>query len=85
MAKLSLDDLKKLRDEKKKEMNARETDKEIQIVIGMGTCGIAAGAKQTFDAFVDELSKHDVIVRDLSSIPSGASGGIVMGGVYGGR
>jgi len=52
MAKLSLEGLRKLRDEKKAEFGKRKTDgKEIQIVIGMGTCGIAAGAKQTLEAF----------------------------------
>ncbi len=60
MAKLTLSDLKNLRDEKKKEMNRRDTDKEISIIIGMGTCGIAAGAKETFDAFVSELESSEV-------------------------
>ena len=60
MGKLSLEDLKKLRVDKKKEMSARETDKDIKITIGMGTCGIAAGAKETFDAFVSELETQQV-------------------------
>jgi len=52
MAKLSLDGLRKLREQKKAEFSKRNADgKEIQIVIGMGTCGIAAGAKQTWEAF----------------------------------
>ncbi len=59
MGKLSLEDLKKLRDEKKKTMEGRDTDKDVKIIIGMGTCGIAAGAKETFDSFVDELGKKD--------------------------
>jgi NADP-reducing hydrogenase subunit HndB len=38
MKKLTLDDLRKLRDEQKNAMNKRETDdKEIEIIIGMGT------------------------------------------------
>ena len=61
MPKLTLDDLKKLRDEKKKNLQQRETEgKTIQIVIGMGTCGIAAGAKETFDTFLDELQKNNL-------------------------
>lgn len=59
MGKLSLDDLKKLRDEKKKTMEGRDTNKDVKIIIGMGTCGIAAGAKETFDSFVEELGKKD--------------------------
>ncbi len=60
-AKLTLDDLRKLRQDKKTEMTRRETEgKEIRIVIGMGTCGIAAGAKEAFDAIVEELDKQGV-------------------------
>lgn len=60
MAKLSLADLKNIRDEKRGNMVRRDTDKEVEIVIGMGTCGIAAGAKETFDAFVKELASSDI-------------------------
>jgi NADP-reducing hydrogenase subunit HndB len=61
MAKLTLDDLRKLRETKKQEMNRRDTDgKEVQIMIGMGTCGIAAGAKEAFDAMLDQLDQCGV-------------------------
>jgi len=61
MAKLTLDDLKKLREAKKAEFQKRSTEgKESEIIIGMGTCGIAAGAKASLDAFLDELDKKDV-------------------------
>jgi len=60
MAKLTLADLKKIRDEKNKEMTRRDTDKDVQIIVGMGTCGIAAGAKETFSAFIDELDKSNI-------------------------
>ena len=50
MSKLTLDDLRKLRDVRRKEMNLRDTTaKDVQIVVGMGTCGIAAGAKDTLN------------------------------------
>ncbi|MCL2213864.1 MAG: (2Fe-2S) ferredoxin domain-containing protein [Treponema sp.] len=59
MAKMSLDDLRKLRDDKKTDLRKREADgKEIQVIVGMGTCGIAAGAKQTLDAFIAGLDEH---------------------------
>jgi NADP-reducing hydrogenase subunit HndB len=61
MAKLSLNDLRKLREEKKAEFKKRGADgKEIQIVIGMGTCGIAAGAKQAWDAFTDGIKENKI-------------------------
>ena len=58
MAKLTLADLKKLREAKAAEFNARNTDnKDVQVIVGMGTCGIAAGAKTAFDVFAEELEK----------------------------
>jgi len=56
MAKLTLADLKKLRDDKKQEIKKRDVDgKTTLVIIGMGTCGIAAGAKDAFTAFLDEI------------------------------
>ncbi len=60
MGKMTLADLKKMRDEKKKEIIRRDTDKSVTVIIGMGTCGIAAGAKETFDAIITELDKCDI-------------------------
>ena len=31
------------------------TKNEIEILVGLGSCGIAAGSKKTFDAFVEEV------------------------------
>jgi NADP-reducing hydrogenase subunit HndB len=62
MAKMSLEELRSLRDSKKNDLRKREADgKEIQIVVGMGTCGIAAGAKQTLDAFITGLDEHKLV------------------------
>jgi len=68
MAKMSLEDLRKLRDNTQQQIKKRDNEgKTIQIIIGMGTCGIAAGAKDTLDAFVKELDEKgmggDVIIR----------------------
>jgi NADP-reducing hydrogenase subunit HndB len=61
MAKLTLNDLRKLRDETKRNMSQRSAEgKRAEVVIGMGTCGIAAGAKAVFDAFLDEMSKAGI-------------------------
>ncbi len=61
MAKMTLEELRNLRNVKKKEMTQRDDEgKTALIIIGMGTCGIAAGAKEAFDAFLDELNSHDV-------------------------
>jgi NADP-reducing hydrogenase subunit HndB len=67
MARMTLDDLRKLRESKKKEVDKRTTEgKDISIIIGMGTCGIAAGAKEAMTAFLEESDKaglSGVIVR----------------------
>ncbi|MBI9108630.1 MAG: (2Fe-2S) ferredoxin domain-containing protein [Spirochaetales bacterium] len=61
MAKMTLEELRKLRDSKKGELDKRDTEgKSIHIIIGMGTCGIAAGAKGSLDAFLDEIEKNKI-------------------------
>lgn len=73
MAKMTLEELRKLRESKKKEMTQRDTnDKAAHIVIGMGTCGIAAGAKEAFDAFLDELNSHEI--KDTKITQTGCMG-----------
>ncbi len=61
MAKMTLEALRALREGKKAEIDRRETDgKDIHIIIGMGTCGIAAGAKQVLEAFIDEIDAKKI-------------------------
>ena len=61
MAKLTLDDLRKMRGEKQKAMEMRDnSNKDIQVIVGMGTCGIAAGAKDTFNTLVDTLTEKGI-------------------------
>jgi NADP-reducing hydrogenase subunit HndB len=62
MGKMSLEDLRKLREAKKNDLRKRDADgKEIQVVVGMGTCGIAAGAKITLDAFIQALDDNKLV------------------------
>ena len=73
MSKLTLDDLRKLRDDKKKAMAQRDGEaKRGEVIIGMGTCGIAAGAKGVFDAILDEMNK--VGITDISIKQTGCMG-----------
>jgi NADP-reducing hydrogenase subunit HndB len=66
MAKMNLEELRKLRDSKKTDLKRRDTEgKETQVSVGMGTCGIAAGAKVTLDAFLnalDEAKQADAVL-----------------------
>ncbi len=67
MSKLTLDDLRKLRQQSQKDFAFRDpANKDVKVVVGMGTCGIAAGAKDTFGAIVDALAAQgltNVLVR----------------------
>lgn len=67
MAKMTLDQLRKMREEKQKAMDMRDSsNKNVQVIVGMGTCGIAAGAKDTFTALIDALTEKgltNVLVR----------------------
>lgn len=73
MAKMTLEELRKLRESKKIEMTQRNSnDKSAHIIIGMGTCGIAAGAKEAFDAFLDELGSHEI--KDTKITQTGCMG-----------
>ena len=61
MAKMTLEELRKLRDKTKSDLSNRDNSgKEIQIIIGMGTCGIAAGAKESLDSFISALKQYDI-------------------------
>lgn len=77
MAKMTLEDLRKLREAKKAEMTQRDiNEKSARIIIGMGTCGIAAGAKEAFDAFLDELSNHNVTNTKIAQ--TGCIGSVLL-------
>jgi NADP-reducing hydrogenase subunit HndB len=61
MAKLTLDALRKLREEQQKAMIMRDpSNKDTQIIVGMGTCGIAAGAKDVFNAILEVLEAKNI-------------------------
>jgi NADP-reducing hydrogenase subunit HndB len=66
MAKMTLEELRKLRDAKKTDLSRRDAEgKEIQVIVGMGTCGIAAGAKGTLDAFIRSLDERKLVDQVL--------------------
>ena len=56
MAKMTLEDLRKLREQTKSNINRRDvSENDIQIIVGTGTCGIAAGSKDVINAFIDAV------------------------------
>jgi len=56
----SIEELKAIRDKTLKEMSIRDNEDKVRIVVGMATCGIAAGAKNVMSAFIDELNKRNI-------------------------
>lgn len=62
---MNLEELKKIREKAQKDVELRQKQARIRIVIGMGTSGIAAGARDVLKTFVEEVGKRnltDVIV-----------------------
>ncbi len=57
----SLEELKAIRDKMKGQVDIREENSNaIRIVVGMATCGIAAGARPVLTAFSDAVQKQDL-------------------------
>lgn len=74
MAKMTLEQLRKLREDKKKDLARREAEgREIQVIVGMGSCGIAAGAKQTFDEIAKAVEEHG-LGKDVALRQTGCMG-----------
>ena len=53
----SLAELAAIRDKMKDKVVIREGTNDIRVVVGMATCGIAAGARPVLNAFVEEVNK----------------------------
>jgi len=59
----SLAELKELKNKVQKEMKKRDQGTKAEIIVGMGTCGIAAGARDILKAVLAEIEKRDLDVR----------------------
>lgn len=77
MAIKSLDELRKLRASLQGKINLREKGESdtgmIELLVGMGTCGIAAGARDTFNellTIVDEKQLNNVKVVSVGCMGS---------------
>ena len=51
----SLEDLKRLREEALEKRKVKTATGQAQVVVAMGTCGIAAGARETMKAILNEI------------------------------
>jgi NADP-reducing hydrogenase subunit HndB len=72
MPKLTPEELDKLRQRARQAMSLREGTGKARIVVHMGTCGIAAGAREILGALLDEISRQQV--EDVVVTSSGCAG-----------
>ncbi len=71
----SLEELKKIREKSAAGTQIRTTGENpdaIVLAVGMATCGIAAGARDTMSALLDEIEKRDV--KNVSVVATGCVG-----------
>ena len=71
MAKLSLSDLRSIREREERNLKKRDIHgRTVHVVVAMGTSGINAGAKLTLNALADEVEKkglENVIITQTGS------------------
>jgi NADP-reducing hydrogenase subunit HndB len=67
----SLEDLKKIREEALQKRQAKTTAGQKRVLVGMGTVGIAAGARETLKAILTYIEKEnlsDIVVQQSGNI-----------------
>jgi NADP-reducing hydrogenase subunit HndB len=67
----SLDDLKRLREEAQRVRELKVNEGKTEIVISMGTVGIAAGARETLKAvlnFIETRNLQSIIVKQTGNL-----------------
>lgn len=72
MAKLTIADLKKIKEQTRKSTSLREGGATVKITVHMGTCGIAAGAREVMDSLLEEMAETDR--QDIRVVTSGCMG-----------
>ena len=69
----SLAELKAIRDRAQAELQMRqENPNAARVMVGMATCGIAAGARPVLNAFVEEIAKRGL--KDVTVTQTGCIG-----------
>ena len=72
MAKLKVEDLKKIKESMKGTVNLRAGEYRVKVTVHMGTCGIAAGARNLMNTLLDKLEKSGA--TDIILTSSGCAG-----------
>ncbi len=69
---MNLKELKNLREKSQREMMQRSDTFTYRIVVGMGTSGIAAGAREVLRTFIDEINSKKI--KDVIVMQTGEKG-----------
>jgi NADP-reducing hydrogenase subunit HndB len=69
----SLAELQAIKDKMKNKVVLREGLGELRVVVGMATCGIAAGARPVLNAFVEEVNNANLTDK-VSVTQTGCAG-----------
>jgi len=72
MSKLTIEDLKKIKEKVQKDTALRGADSGVKITVHMGTCGIAAGAREVMDSLLELMAETDR--QDIRILNSGCMG-----------
>jgi NADP-reducing hydrogenase subunit HndB len=72
MAKISIQDLKKIKERERSKMVLRDGKYRAKITVHMGTCGIAAGAREVMTFFRDTIGEKNI--DDVILTNSGCAG-----------
>lgn len=72
MARITIDDLKKIKEREKNKMVLRGGKFRGKITVHMGTCGIAAGAREVLQTFRDAIVQENA--SDIMLTNSGCAG-----------
>jgi NADP-reducing hydrogenase subunit HndB len=72
MPKLTIEGLKKIKEKAQKDTALRGGDSDVKITVHMGTCGIAAGAREVMDTLLELMAEADR--PDIRILNSGCMG-----------
>lgn len=72
MAKLTIDDLKKMQEEGRARLASRVGEGRARVIVHMGTCGISAGAREVMAALLQEIEAQGI--TDVMVTSSGCAG-----------
>ncbi|HPX11048.1 MAG TPA: (2Fe-2S) ferredoxin domain-containing protein, partial [Syntrophales bacterium] len=72
MSKIKIEDLKKIKERVSAENALRAGERRVKVTVHMGTCGIAAGAREVMNTLIGEIDESGV--SDVVVTTSGCMG-----------